>query len=189
MVDKTSFFLARTRAHIGRVNRNVKIIAEEHPDIAGALLEQVKIHDQTKFEPPEYAPYLEITWSYKCKAEGVPYEVAPEMQAAMNRATMHHITHNKHHPEYWDPGFDPNKFNQTDRDAVPDEMVDGTAMDQVSIAEMCCDWVAMAQEKQGSNSAHGWADMNVNKRWRFTDEQVAWVYEYLDTLQRVLDGE
>jgi hypothetical protein len=187
IVDKYKFFLARTKAHVGRVKRNVGILAEKFPDIGPDLLEQVKTHDDTKYQEPEYTPYVEITWRYKCQAEGIDYQVSDEVQAAMNEATMHHIKSNKHHPEYWDAEFTADKFNHQDRDSVPDQMVDGRQMNKVSIAEMCCDWVSMAQEKQNSNSAHGWADMNVNKRWRFSDEQVGWIYLFLDTLRTELD--
>jgi len=71
-------------------------------------------------------------------------------------------------------------FNRDNRDAVPDTMVNATAMPDVYIAEMCADWMAMSEEL--SSRPQDWADMNVNVRWKFTDEQVELIYNILNKI-------
>jgi hypothetical protein len=178
-------FLKRTLTHILRVKRNVLALVEtDFPVDHVALMQQNAHHDRTKFEEPEKSTYMEITEMYRCRRLGLPFEETDEFKARMVKATLHHVTHNPHHPEF----FAPQAFlNPNDRDAPPEEMVDGTRMSDIGLVEMCCDWVAMSQELAGSDSACGWADANINVRWKFTDEQVARIYATLDALENALD--
>jgi hypothetical protein len=59
-------------------------------------------------------------------------------------------------------------------------MVDASKMPDVSLAEMCADWMAMAEEK-GTNPLT-WAEKNVNIRWKFTEGQTKKIYEILNTI-------
>jgi len=176
--DMEDHFRKRTAEHVGRVKANAAKCAAAFPDIGPALLEQVSIHDDTKYNFPEFFPYLHITWKYKKEADGEVYEPPADMAEKMHGATVHHVRHNKHHPEYWDPDFDENSLDPKDRDGVPERMVNGQMMDRVSIAEMVCDWIAMSLEKSGKPDATAWANMNINKRWKFTDQQVYWIWEF-----------
>jgi len=180
--DMKQHFEKRTKEHINRVIKNCLFLQKKFKDIGNELMSQVINHDESKFSEPEYTPYLHITHKYKLSAEGVTYEPPSGMIEKMHEATVHHVTNNKHHPEYWDDGFDENSLSSEDRDGIPEKMVDGTKMDRVCIAEMCCDWVSMSQERSNSNSAHKWAEQNINKRWKFTDDQVSWINEFLDFL-------
>jgi hypothetical protein len=181
------FFIKRTNQHVGRVQANAKILEDTVPELKG-LVEQTSKHDDTKYKEPELIPYIYLTWKYKKQAEGGEYTPPSGMGERIRAATEHHILSNKHHPEYWDDNYDSSMLNSKDRDSVPVAMVDGTKMDDISIAEQCADWCAMSIEKDGSNSAHGWAKMNINKRWKFTEDQVKLIYNCLDTLQEVLDS-
>lgn len=177
-------FRSRTMQHIGRVKENARQLANEFPDIGTELLKQVSGHDDSKFEDPEYKPYLHISWKYKVADEGGEYNPPQEILDSMHEATMHHILNNKHHPEFHDEGFDSRSLSKADRDSVPEKMVDAQLMDKVSIAEMVCDWVAMSQEKSGNNDASDWIEMNVNKRWKFTEQQVIWIHMYHGFFQK-----
>ena len=57
----------------------------------GDLIERGKIHDQSKLSNPERDPYIFITWQYKCKDDGVDFDISPEMEDEMNQATQHHV--------------------------------------------------------------------------------------------------
>jgi hypothetical protein len=71
-----------------------------------------------------------------------------KMQERSNNAIIHHITTNKHHPEYWDENFRGEEmFNLKDRDDVPKKIVDATKMKTQYIAEMIADWCAVSEEK------------------------------------------
>ncbi len=143
------------------------------------FLERKQLHDRSKYEDPEYTPYVYITWSYKCKSDDVDFTIPQSIQDKMNDATNHHINNNKHHPEYWSSEY--YTVNPDDRDSVPDNIVDAKTMDIISIAEMVCDWHAVSLER--GNSAKEWADANINKRWLFTDKQVAIIYKYIEDLK------
>lgn len=181
--EMESHFRARTMAHIGRVQTNAAKLANGFPEVGLDLMRQVADHDASKFDFPEFFPYLHITWKYKMEAEGKTYDPPQSELDKMHNATSHHITWNKHHPEFHDSEFDPEMLNKADRDSVPAKMVNGQKMDLVSLAEMVCDWVAMSQEKAGNNDASAWIEMNVNKRWKFTDQQVEWIHKFHNFFQ------
>ncbi len=173
------WYKERTGKHIARVKKYANLIADIYPEFHD-LRDIVKKHDKTKYENPEYVPYVFITWDYKCKRDGVPFDMPQVMRDKMNKATEHHILNNPHHPEYWVKDYDPSMFNRENRDAVPDKMVDATKMPDVYIAEMCADWMAMSEEKD--SKPQDWADMNVNVRWQFTDEQKDLIYDILNNV-------
>jgi hypothetical protein len=149
------------------------------------LVKQAKEHDASKFKEPELTPYKHITWSYKMKDEGESFEVSDELRARMTAATIHHVKNNKHHPEYHSP-VEVDLINREDRDKPPEKIVDAMAMPDEDIAEMCADWLAMAEEK--GTSAKSWADKNVNIRWKFTDKQKALIYHLLEVGQMAPEG-
>jgi hypothetical protein len=177
--DMREWYIERTNAHIKRVKKYAYLISDFFPEYQ-ELRKNVKQHDKSKFQSPEYVPYVFITWDYKCKREGIPFEMPQVMKDKMNKATEHHILSNKHHPEYWVKNYDPSMLNRNNRDAVPDQAVDASKMPDVFIAEMCADWMAMSEELK--SRPHDWADMNVNVRWLFTDRQKELIYTILDTV-------
>ena len=186
MDEREAWFLKRTLTHILRVKRNVLALVEaDFPVDHVALMQQNARHDATKFEEPEKSTYVDLTWRYKCEREGIPFEIddPEEFQRRVTEATIHHVKHNPHHPEFF---VTETHINPDNRDAPPEAMVDGTHMSDIGLVEMCCDWTAMSQEKLGHNSAHGWAKANINVRWKFTEAQEKRIYQTLDTLVEVL---
>ena len=132
-----------------------------------------------KYEDPEKEPYLYISWKYKCKDDGVDFEVPDDIDDKMNKATEHHVKSNKHHPEsHCKKKID--LINREDRDKPPEEIIDATEMPELDIGEMVGDWLAMSEEKGGSTK--DWADKNVNVRWKFTDDQKDLIYELIKEL-------
>ena len=170
------FFHKRTSEHIDRVKKYCKKIEDYDPDRFDGLCDQAKNHDKSKFEDPEYYPYLYVTWSYKCRDLGKKFEYPEEIDKEMNEATNHHVVNNKHHPEYWS-GKKVGLINRKDRDKAPSEMVDATKMPILSLAEMVADWLSMSEEK--GTSTKTWADKNVNVRWKFNDNQKDLIYELI----------
>lgn len=184
MDPKLAHFFKRTLTHILRVKRNVLALVEaDFPVDHIALMQQNRWHDNSKFEEPEFSAYVEITEMYRCQRLGLPFEMTEDFKRRQAEATLHHVMHNPHHPEFYAPSA---SINMEDRDSPPNEMVDGTRMADIGLVEMCCDWVAMSQEKLGHNSAHDWAKANINVRWKFTEAQEKRIYEVLDTLERIL---
>ena len=101
----------------------------------------------------------------------------------MNDATLHHVLENNHHPEYWLKDKYTNKeleiINRDDRDRPPKELLDCTSMPFTYLSSMCADWLAMSKER--NNSPIEWADKNINVRWEFNDNQIAFIYSILNT--------
>jgi hypothetical protein len=177
--ERVAWFEERTKAHIDKVKLNAQALVDAGA-IGQELLDQVSTHDDSKLVPPERDTYIDITWMYRCKRENVPFEISSDLERRMAEATVHHIKNNRHHPEFWAQSA---LINHQERDAPPlDGPVDASTMDAVSLAEMVCDWVAVAQEKLNTSSAHEWADSNIGNRWEFTEEQQALIYEFLDAL-------
>jgi hypothetical protein len=171
--EMKTFFNERTEKHIGRVQKYCQKIADKFPNLAG-VVNQAKTHDATKYEEPEFTPYVHLTWRYKCRDEGGDYEIPMDH----HEATMHHIKSNRHHPEFHDPGVNDKSLNRENRDAVPERPTNGTQMNDIDIAEMVGDWMAMSEEKGGNPK--DWADKNVNKRWLFLERQIDMIYDIID---------
>ena len=152
MVDN---FHRRTNEHIKNVQ---DCIAKLNP--GPELQERAKTHDASKFGEVEYMPYIWITEFYRCKNNGIDFEYPPGMEEKTRIASKHHVTTNRHHPEYHD---------------------DISDMTDIDIIEMVCDWAAMAIEL-GEGSARGWADKNVGSRWKFTPEQTDLIYSTINKL-------
>jgi len=168
-------FMIRTIKHITRVIKNAEILRDNgFIDI----VDKAKLHDSSKFEPPEVVPYIYLSWQ---KETGV--YLPPDIWNEINKATLHHIKNNKHHPEFWDKNFNGRRnFNKENRDGIPPKPVDGKSMPQIYLAEMCCDWQAMSQEL-GTN-VWDWSKSVINRRWLFTDTQVKFINDCLMSLNK-----
>jgi Mn-containing catalase len=173
--EMLAWFKKRTDMHINLVKKYCKKI-EEYDDRFKGLLEQAQDHDASKFEDPEIDPYVYVTWQYYCKEHNREFKAPEGMDDEMNKATQHHVKNNKHHPEFFSDK-EIELINRQDRDKPPKEMVDATKMPDMNLAEMAADWMAVAEEK--GTDPNGWADKNVNIRWKFTDEQKDLIYELL----------
>ena len=170
-------YLQRTDKHVQCVRKNMYHLMDEYPNMQTQLLKNAAAHDLTKYVEPEIIPYVFITWDYKCKDDDVDFEIPEDIDD--QEATWHHVKHNSHHPEYWDDSCTKASINSEDRDK-PAEMVDGTEMPDIDLAELACDWHAMGLEK--GNTAKSWADKNINVRWKFNKDQVDKIYEFLKGL-------
>ena len=172
------FFNKRTLEHIDRVKKYCKKIHDYYKDQFEGIIERGEAHDDSKWKDPEIVPYIYITWDYKCKDDDVSFEIPDHIRDLMNDATKHHINTNRHHPEFHSP--EKGEINRENRDEVPDVIIDATKMDNLDVAEMVADWMAMSEEK--GNSPFDWADKNVNKRWRFNTEQEYIIYDILNNI-------
>ena len=171
--EMIQWFESRTEKHIKLVRKYGKLIGEFQPRFADI---DYMVHDLSKYNEPEYTPYVHISWHYKMKQEGKRYEISDDINSKMNEASHHHVKNNQHHPEYYDENAE---LNQQDRDGIPDNVTDGTKMPDDSIAEMVADWCAMSEEL-GTNTPKDWADKVIGKRFKFTDEQTELIYELID---------
>jgi len=177
-------YVARTKKHIDCVVRNIEHLVQKHPELE-ELLERSDKHDLSKWDDPEYTPYIYLTWRYKSEDDDVELILPDGMEEEIHEATWHHVKINPHHPEHWDDEATNDSINKEDRDKPPDESIHAHTMDLISLAEMVCDWHAMGLERD--NTAESWADKNVGIRWLFDDDQVELMYQYMEDLEDQTD--
>jgi hypothetical protein len=165
--EMVAFFERRTREHIERVRRCLALMTEITGHRA-ELFERGRTHDASKLDSEERVPYIWLTEYHKRRRNGEPFEYPEGIAEAVQRAIHHHLTTNRHHPEFHE---DPN------------------AMSDVDLIEMVCDWTAMAQEfGQDGGSARGWADKTVGTRVAFNEENRQFIYRMIDELDRRTAG-
>lgn len=176
-------FKYRTGFHLWCVRKwSDKIAALNDKRIDRTLLDKERDdHDELKWLEPEFTPYVLISWNYRCKRIGTPFDLPSDIKNKMHEATFHHIKRHRHHPEFWDDGVTINALNKNDRDRPSDgEIVDGTKMPMTYVASMCADWFAMSEELSGHPAK--WAADNINVRWKFTNEQIGLINDLITTV-------
>lgn len=162
-LEMVEFYERRTKEHIARVASNLMLLGEV-TDYANDLIERAKIHDASKFGPEERIPYIWLTEFHRCRRRGQPFEYPTGMEAQVKLAIQHHMTSNRHHPEFHS---DPNE------------------MTEVDLIEMVCDWTAMSQEfGQDGGSANGWADKTIGHRVNFNATKTEFIYQMIAELDK-----
>lgn len=182
-LDKYYYFIDRTQKHICLVNENIdKLImanVEGNWFDSGILLLAGINHDGAKFREPEFEPYVELTWqNYMGKAYVTPGLIQDK---AINEATLHHIRNASHHPEYWVKNKNETNVDPNNRDKSL-KCVECYDMPPVALAEMVCDWKAMADEKK-TNTARDWFNKQRGVRWAFSPEQEKLIDTFLTVLE------
>ena len=151
------FYEKRTADHIKRVQECIKRILQYFPSDFknGELLQRAEYHDKSKYSPKELVPYVWLTEAYRVGIDKFKYPEGVEQE--VRKATKHHITANRHHPEYFDS---------------PSEMTDE------DIVEMVADWAAMSIEL--GTSLTKWVKENINKKWKFTSDQTKLIWRIVN---------
>jgi len=163
--EMIAFFERRTREHIERVRRCLALMAPVTKN-GQELIERARVHDASKFGPEERIPYVWLTEFHRRRRNGEPFEYPDGVAKKVNRAVHHHVTSNRHHPEFH---ADPND------------------MSEVDLIEMVCDWTAMAQEfGQDGGSARGWADKTIGHRVAFSAQKRQFIYHTIESLDQLL---
>jgi hypothetical protein len=161
--EMLAFYERRTNEHIERVRKSLTLMARV-TDYGEELVERAKIHDESKFGPEERIPYVWLTEYYRLRRNSEQFEYPEGVEERVKLAIHHHVTSNRHHPEFH---------------ADPNDMSD------IDLIEMVCDWTAMAQEfGQDGGSARGWADKTIGKRVTFNAEKRRFIYQMIEELDR-----
>jgi hypothetical protein len=167
-----------------------KKIVDAYPEF-DKLLQMVEVHDASKFEEPEKTPYISITWRHKLEDERGEFDPikdkgyqTPGLLAKEdeNRATLHHITTNSHHPEYHLKSKSKANIDDKGRDNSK-ECVDASMMPDLDIAEMVADWQAMSWEL-GTNTARDWFNKQKDVRWHFSKSQEQLIDKLLGVFEK-----
>ena|SRR6185437_4768035 len=116
-----------SQVYMQNILEHKRLVAQHLQSIANALFARAVLHDYSKFGPEEFDAY----------AGNLPYFEAAEYgseeyKAACERirpAMQHHVTSNRHHPEYFSDGVN--------------------GMNLIDLMEMVCDWLAASQRVPG----------------------------------------
>jgi hypothetical protein len=176
MID---FFFERTNSHIEKVKYYGQLVNRLPINDISHFNHNIRIHDRSKFEYPEYKPYIILTWQKHLQQEGVNFKLSTEIKHDIILATEHHTKSNEHHPEYWTEEIE-NLINKNDRDGIPSKIINATKMPEYAIAEMVCDWMAMSEEL--NDDPYKWCEKVINKRWKFNQSQINLIFEILDSV-------
>lgn len=179
-IEMCDHYYARTNKHIQLVRKYCRRI-EKAFNIFPGIIQRGQEHDDSKFKQPELIPYILLTWKYKCKDEGVKFKIPERAENLMHEATLHHVTTNDHHPEFYCAEYG-DLINKTDRDK-PRRLIDARSMGILPIAEMVADWCAVAEER--GNTAKDWADSNIGVRWDFDKDQQQLIYGLITEIWEV----
>ncbi len=164
MVD---FFKKRTLEHINRVAKFMKMLKGFHNFSTKELKERARSHDEDKYTDTDLIlPYIWVTEYHRINnKEGSVSDELQEQYDLANTAMGKHVEKNPHHPE---------------AHSSPKNMTD------LDLAEMVCDWSAMAEEL-GEGSPRGWADKNIGSKWKFSKKQEKFIYNVIDWLEEKSD--
>ena len=154
------WFFERTQDHIGRVANNMLRVAD-HFDLDKQKLVQLgKEHDASKYSIEEFIPYVFLSWDYKMKQDNKEYTLPEGMQKEIDRATLHHIRNNRHHPEHFKNGIND--------------------MTLIDILEMLCDWKAATLRHENGDILKS---IKINKdRFGLSDQLVSIFKNTVDSL-------
>ena len=158
-------FYKRTDNHIRMVQHNLYLWMLHRPESFNALKERAAFHDESKFREPEKTPYVWRTWQSYCTLNNLPFQYPEGMEQQVRDAIFHHITHNRHHPE-WHPD--------------PDEM------NEIDLIEMVCDWKSMSQEF-GDKSPIGWADKVLGRRFHFSQKKCDFIRDLIIQTDKLVE--
>lgn len=168
--DMTAHFDMVHTAHVQRVQRNLNLLADYYEshnmfDVSLQLAQRAVLHDQSKLYEPEYVPYVwrvyRTEWLRNNKQDQRFFVFYSDhtLDQAIRDAVVHHVTHNRHHPEWH---------------LDPDEM------SLVDIGEMVCDWYAMSQEL-GSHIEE-WVMSVVPRRYHF-GKKISLIHQIVTVLK------
>ena len=159
----SSYYYDRTIKHINLVKKYGEKINKDFSN-----------HDIDKLTDKDLIIwYAFLTW----KQANITF-IYPFDKKLIDKATFKHIKNNYHHPEYWDDSVI--DFVR-DNDGLDNKITDASKMPNSAIYEMCADWCAMSEELN-ENTPFDWADKTINKRWKFTNNQINKIYKTLNTM-------
>ena len=106
-----------------------RLVAKHVQRVANALFGRAVVHDYSKFGPEEFDAYAgNLPYFEAAKYGSEEYKAACER---IRPAMQHHVTSNRHHPEYFPDGIN--------------------GMNLIDLVEMVCDWLAASQRVPGDS--------------------------------------
>jgi hypothetical protein len=138
---------------------------KDHNIIKEDILDQLNLHDASKYTDEEYKAYDDYFYGTKTKV----------VKEAFNYAWLHHIHHNPHHWQYWVLVND-------------DDGTVGLEMPENYVYEMICDHWAFSHKSGNLYEIFDW--YKAHKKNMILHERTRKLYEsILDKIKKELDEE
>ncbi len=173
-------FIQRTHQHISRVQDFLDTACTFYPHYSKELIGLGAKHDISKLYLPERQPYIYLTWQTHMRKKGKGFIINDKMQNRIHEMTFHHVKNNPHHPEFHAPNLKVNPIDVNDR-TKRTVKIDATAMSELYLIEMVCDWSAVSEELHGNLIQ--WVDDSIASRWTFSESQINFIYELIEILK------
>lgn len=165
--------------HVKKVSKYCNMFAEE-------MIKRGRVHDSSKFFPPEKEIFDEYTPKLKDLEYGSDeYKIClTNMQVALD----HHYENNDHHPEYFN-------LRYKSRDGKGTPVYEGlSGMNLFQLSEMFCDWFAAGQRHDDGKSLNEKIMNSIcinQERFGYSDELksilINTANEYINKLERNKD--
>ena len=166
--EMEEYFKGYVHSHVNGVCEFARILFDLHK-IDQDLFDFIRFnHDKSKFEEPEYTPYVKRKWLERNSNK----DFYDDMGEDVKRAIVHHVTTNAHHPECWSDDYQGFEVEQPCH-------VEG--MPEACVVEMVCDWEAMAKDR--GNTARSWYDKTRDTRWIFDAQTNALIDKWLKVFE------
>lgn len=165
--EAIDLFRKRTSLHIQRVRDNIYLWQDKHTEFFEELSTRALDHDKGKFFEPELTPYIWLTWENHCLINNISLKLDETIKYSIAHAISHHITKNRHHPEFY---------------SNPDNMT------KVDLIEMVCDWKAISQE-MGEKSPIDYANRVLGKKFHFSPEKCEEIKKIIIELDEMCEEE
>ena len=183
--EMQGWYWERTGRHRGLVKENLKALSAHELLSKEALVERGNSHDLDKYSVDNNKAYILVSWYFKKRRECLNFQMPKHVLKAVNKATHSHVISNAHHPEYHANKIKPISIFERD-DIVKGNLsiIEVPEMPIHDVAEMVCDWTAIAQELGEENaSARSWADKQIGNKWVFFDKDTQLIYDFITVLE------
>ena len=159
--------------HRRSVFENMKIMKEHfantNKNLSMEIYFRALAHDESKLKNPEFEPYVWRYWRAKWNKDGkvdtrfsMIFDEKPTFKDQYIRdAIVHHVNHNRHHPEWH---------------------LDHDDMTELDLIEMVCDWYAVSEEF--NSSIDDWVAYVVPRRYHFSADKLSTIHQLISILQQ-----
>jgi hypothetical protein len=162
-LNKAQVFVLREMRHCDFVKQHLVLLAGFEGLLLSDLEARAKNHDASKWLAPEREAYEYLDWKFYCRNNNQLCAYDADTLELIQKGLAHHKKNNRHHPEYHK---------------------DQNAMSLLDLAEMCCDWTAIAIENgQGFDGVFHWAHEAMAQQFHFNIKVKDVIYRLLHTLK------
>jgi hypothetical protein len=174
-------FEKKHKEHIDLVKKYAKKLVKTFTSFS-ELIVFVEVHDQDKINNLVLKRNFAISsFINECKINGISIDTKTYEEDIKSSIFLHQST-SYHHPEFWDINYKEENIVYFNENKKNNYIVDAELMDDISIAEMVCDWMAKSEETK--KNIDEFIKENINIRWKFSDHQLYLIKSFVYCLKQ-----